>query len=64
VVHRLPEALRDDLASALQPAFLTAAVLCLVVLVVVIVGIREVPLRKGFEEPTLTDELGEGSLQR
>jgi EmrB/QacA subfamily drug resistance transporter len=64
VVHRLPEALRDDLASALQPAFLTSAVLCLVVLVVVIVGIREVPLRKGFEEPTLTDELGEGSLQR
>ena len=63
VVHRLPAALRDDLASALQPAFLAAAVLCLVVLVVVLVGIKEVPLRKGLEEPTLTDELGEGSLQ-
>jgi predicted MFS family arabinose efflux permease len=64
VVHRLPPRLRDDLASALQPAFLTAAILCIVVLVIVLVGVREVPLRKGFEEPTLTDELGEGSLQR
>jgi MFS family permease len=64
VLHRLPEALRDDLASALQPAFLASAVLCLVVLVVVIIGIKEVPLRKGLEEPTLTDELGEGTLQR
>ena len=60
IVHRLPPSLRDDLASALQPAFLAAAVLCLVVLVVVIVGIREVPLRKGLEEPTLADELGQG----
>ena len=60
IVHRLPARLRDDLASALQPAFLVSAVLCLVVLVIVIVGIREVPLRKGFEEPTLADELGQG----
>jgi EmrB/QacA subfamily drug resistance transporter len=59
LVHRLPPGLRDDLASALQPAFLAAAVLCLVVLVVVIFGIREVPLRKGLEEPTLADELGQ-----
>ena len=46
--------------SALQPAFLAAAVLCVVVLVIVLFGIREVPLRKGFEEPSLADELGEG----
>jgi MFS family permease len=60
VLHRLPPALRDDLASALRPAFLASAVLCAIVLVVVLVGIREVPLRKGLEEPTLADELGEG----
>lgn len=61
VVHRLPPTLREDLASALQPAFLAAAVLCVVVLVIVLFGIREVPLRKGFEEPSLADELGEGA---
>jgi len=61
LVHRLPPALRADLASALRPAFLASAVLCVVVLLVVIVGIREVPLRQGFEEPTLADELGEGA---
>ncbi len=61
VVHRLPPALREDLASALQPAFLAAAILCVVVLVIVLFGIREVPLRKGFEEPSLADELGEGA---
>jgi hypothetical protein len=27
----------------------------------VIVGVHEVPLRKGFDEPTLSDELGEGA---
>jgi len=61
LVHRLPPALRADLASALRPAFLAAAFLCVLVLVVVIVGIHEVPLRKGFDEPTLADELGEGA---
>jgi EmrB/QacA subfamily drug resistance transporter len=63
LVHRLPPALRADLASALQPAFLAAASLCVVVLLVVIVGVHEVPLRKGFEEPTLTDELGAGASE-
>ena len=60
VVHRLPPALREDLASALRPAFLTAAALCILVLAIVLVGIREVPLRKGLEEPTLAEELGQG----
>jgi MFS family permease len=60
VVHRLPPAVRSDLAAALRPAFLLAAALCVVVLVIVLVGIRETPLRKGLEEPSLADELGEG----
>ncbi len=64
LVHRLPPGLRADLASALRPAFLAAALLCVLVLVVVIVGVREVPLRKGFEEPTLADELGQGGEMR
>ena len=60
VVHRLPPALRADLASALRPAFAGAAVLALIVLLIVIVGVHEVPLRKGFDEARLADELGEG----
>jgi len=60
IVHRLPLALRQDLAAALRPAFLCSAILCAIVLVIVIVGIREVPLRRGFEEPTLAEELGQG----
>jgi EmrB/QacA subfamily drug resistance transporter len=60
IVHRLPPALREELASALRPAFLASAILCVVVFLIVIVGIREVPLRRGLEEPTLADELGQG----
>lgn len=59
VAERLPPPLRADLASALQPAFLAAAALCVVVVVVVALWIHETPLREGFEEPTLADELGE-----
>jgi MFS family permease len=60
VIHRLPEHARRALADALQPAFLAAALVCGVVLCLVIFGIKEVPLRRGFEDPTLADELGEG----
>jgi predicted MFS family arabinose efflux permease len=49
-VHRLSPALRTDLADALQPAFLAAAFVCAILFVVVVLGIREVPLRRGFEE--------------
>jgi EmrB/QacA subfamily drug resistance transporter len=49
-VHQLSPALRVDLADALQPAFLAAAFICAILFVVVVVGIREVPLRRGFEE--------------
>jgi EmrB/QacA subfamily drug resistance transporter len=60
-LHRLPEHARSALAHALQPAFLAAACVAAVVLVIVAFGIKEVPLRQGFDEPTLVDELGEGA---
>ncbi len=50
LLHRLPEAGRLALANALQPAFLTASAVCLVVLLISFFNIREVPLRRGFEE--------------
>ena len=53
VVHRLPPPLRVDLANALQPAFFAAFCICALVLVLVAVGMRETPLRKGFEETEL-----------
>jgi hypothetical protein len=49
-VHRLPPHLRQALANALQPAFLAAAGLCVVTLVIVILWLEEVPLRKELEE--------------
>jgi EmrB/QacA subfamily drug resistance transporter len=61
VIHRLPEHARRALADALQPAFLSAALVCGIVLCLVIFGIKEVPLRRGLEEPSLADELGEGA---
>ena len=50
VIHRLPPAGRAALADALHPAFLAAAFLCGVVLVVSLLWVREVPLRRGIEE--------------
>jgi EmrB/QacA subfamily drug resistance transporter len=49
-IHRLPELARVALAQAIQPAFLAAAAVCLVVFLIAFFGIREVPLRRGFEE--------------
>ncbi len=49
-VHRLPPALRADLAAALKPAFLAAACVSALVFVVVVVGIRDVPLRRSVDE--------------
>jgi EmrB/QacA subfamily drug resistance transporter len=54
--HRLPPRLRVELADALHPAFLAALVACGLVLVVSLLWIREVPLRRGFEDVTLGDE--------
>jgi EmrB/QacA subfamily drug resistance transporter len=49
-LHRLAPNLREDLASAMQPAFLAAAGLCVLVLLIVAFWLREVPLRRDFEE--------------
>jgi EmrB/QacA subfamily drug resistance transporter len=63
VLHRLAPTARARLADALHPAFLSAAFVCLVVLALVVLFIKEVPLRRGFDEPAaLADELGEGGV--
>ena len=49
-VHRLPPGARDALASALQPAFLAAAVVSLAVWVIALLGVKEVPLRRSLED--------------
>jgi hypothetical protein len=49
-VRQLPPNLRDALAEAMQPAFMAGAGVCAVTLLIVFLGLREVPLRKGFEE--------------
>ena len=50
VIHRLPLAGRLALANALHPAFLAAAGLCAAVFVISLLWVREVPLRRGYEE--------------
>jgi EmrB/QacA subfamily drug resistance transporter len=63
VLHRLPPRARAQLADALHPAFLSAAFVCAIVLLLVVLFVKEVPLRRGFEEPApLADELGEGGV--
>jgi EmrB/QacA subfamily drug resistance transporter len=52
-VHRLPPNLREGLADALHPAFLAASALCVVTWVIVLLWLKEVPLRKGLEETTV-----------
>jgi EmrB/QacA subfamily drug resistance transporter len=59
-LHRLPAQARAELATALHPAFLASASVCAIVFCLVVFGIKEVPLRRGFEEPTLAAELGDG----
>jgi MFS family permease len=53
VLHRLPPMLRVELADALRPAFFAAFCLCVLVLAIVVLGMRETPLRRGFEETEL-----------
>ena len=50
-VDRLPPLLRARLADAMQPAFLASAVICVVALAVVLVFLKEVPLRRELDEP-------------
>jgi len=56
VIHRLPPAGREALASALHPAFLLAAGVCGLVFVISVLWVREVPLRHGFEDVAVGDE--------
>jgi hypothetical protein len=56
VIHRLPPAGRSLLAHALHPAFLSAAIVCAGVFVVSFLWVREVPLRKGFDDVAVGDE--------
>src|SRR4051794_610397 len=49
-VHRLPPALREALAGAIQPAFLAATVVTLLVWVIALVGVKEVPLRESLDD--------------
>jgi EmrB/QacA subfamily drug resistance transporter len=49
-VRRLPPNLREALAEAMQPAFVAASGLCVIVFLIVYFGLREVPLRKGLDE--------------
>ena len=63
VLHRLAPRAREQLAGALHPAFLSAAFVCAIVLLLVAFFVKEVPLRRGFEDaPSLADELGEGGV--
>jgi len=55
-IHRLPTAGRAALAHALQPAFLSAAIVCGLVLLVSVLWVREVPLKRGFEDLPVGDE--------
>ena len=52
VVHRLQGAARVALANALKPAFLAGTCLAALVFPIVLVGIRDVRLRRGFDEAT------------
>jgi EmrB/QacA subfamily drug resistance transporter len=53
-VHRLPPAAREQLASAIHPAFLAAAFVTAIVFVVAVVWVKEQPLRRGFEDASAT----------
>src|SRR5947209_6367289 len=55
-VHRLHGALRVGLAHALRPAFFAGLVVSTLVLPIVLVGIRDIQLRHGFEDVVIGDE--------
>lgn len=60
-VHRLPRELRVSLADALHPAFLAAAAAAFGVWIVALVGIKQVPLKRGFDdapEPAFVESSG------
>ena len=51
-LHRLHGAVRTGLAHALRPAFFAALCVSALVLPIVLVGVRDVRLRRGFEDVT------------
>ena len=55
-IHRLSGTLRIGLAHAIRPAFFAAMVVSAVVLPIVLVGIRDVQLRRGFDDVVVGDE--------
>jgi EmrB/QacA subfamily drug resistance transporter len=60
-VHRLPPGSRLALANALHPAFLAAACAGLGVWIVALAGIKQVPLKRGFDdapEPAFVESSG------
>jgi EmrB/QacA subfamily drug resistance transporter len=63
-VHRLPPNLREALADALHPAFLAASGLCVVTLIIVAMWLKEVPLKRELEEPTVEPAAPSVSPQR
>ena len=59
VIHRLPPASRAALAHAIQPAFLLAVILCVLVFVISLLWVREAPPVVGDEtspQPALRSE--------
>jgi EmrB/QacA subfamily drug resistance transporter len=61
LTHRLPPALRVALADALHPAFVAAAVVSVLVWIVAVIGVKEVPLRRGFDEAAIQEAAVESS---
>jgi hypothetical protein len=57
-LHRLHGATRVALAHALRPAFFAATCVSALVLPIVLAGVREVRLRRGFEEDIVEEISG------
>ena len=54
-IHRLPPAARTGLANALHPAFLCAALVSSLVIVIAVVWVKEQPLRRSLDEVAAVD---------
>jgi len=50
LTHRLPPHLRVALSDALHPAFIAAAIVSVLVWIIAVIGVKEVPLRSGFDD--------------
>jgi EmrB/QacA subfamily drug resistance transporter len=55
-IHRLRGVVRVELANAIRPAFFAGLVVSALVLPIVLVGVRDVRLRSGFEDVVVGDE--------